>query len=173
MRNTLSTILATLFLGTITVAAAETTAPAVATPAKKVEEAKKVINSASSTFGKTEEVKALGDAAYKARTKLEIALKKADPDFATIHQAFADARTKFTANRTDETLKKAYYVAQDTMVMEMGKRAKTNDKVKAEFQAWTSANAAIEDKIGELLKAKDPTKAALYDAALKTVRENR
>ena len=171
MRHPLVPLAAAAFLFSVA-AIAETSAPA-ADAAKKLETAKKTSGAIASTLSKDPVLNPLNEAAYKARTQLEIALKKIDPEFAATHADFAKAREKHTADRKNEEMKKAYYAAQDKMVAEMAAKAKGNEKVKAQYDAWIAAQKAVEDKMLELLKAKNPTKAALYEEALKTVRETR
>lgn len=170
MRHSIAAIAAAVALFSLA-AQAETAAPATAD--QKIETARKTLSSIGSAVSKDAALAPLNDAAYKARTKLEIAMKKTDPEFVKVHAEFVQAREKHKAAAGDEALRKAYYAAQDVMVADLAKRAKGNDKVKAEYSAWIQALAASEDKALELLKAKNPTKAALYEEALKTIRETR
>ena len=177
MRHHLAALAAVTIFATVAVQA-ETPAPTAAQPAvaaadTKMAAAQKTLNSSSGSVSKDPALKPLADAVYAARTKLEIALKRVDTEFVDIHAKFVEARDAHKADKANEALKKAYYAAQDAMVADLAKRAKGNDKVKAQYDAWIAATAAVEDKTLELLKAKNPTKAALYEEALMVVRAER
>ena len=102
---------------------------------------------------------------YRCRVKLELALKRIDKDFSSMHEVYSDKRTVHNNEPENEAKKRAYYAELGKMVDILLKKSCNNAKLKNPLQAYIKKRAGFRKDVAKQLKKSERSKyVAAYQA---------